>query len=92
LQEWSFKNASIFYFANFKRPHVLDLIMQELYIKTQSSPLEAPYFSCVSNLMGEGQAMMYLFWPMSSTKMPIPRLPLRPPDDYLLTAMVAALE
>jgi Dyp-type peroxidase family len=92
LQEWSLKNASLFHFINFKRPHVLDLIMQGLYIKTQSSPFEAPYFSCVPYLMGEGQAMMYSFWPVSSRKAPIPRLPLRPPDDYLRNAMVAALD
>ena len=92
LQEWSLKNASIFHFVNFKRPHVLDLVMQGLYIKTQSSPFEAPYFSCVPYLMGEGQAMMYSFWPVSKKKTPIPRLPLRPPDDYLRDAMVAALD
>ena len=66
--------------------------MQGLYIKTQSSPFEAPYFSCVPYLMGEGQAMMYSFWPVSPRKTPIPRLPLRPPDDYLRNAMVAALD
>jgi hypothetical protein len=71
---------------------VFDLIMQGLYIKTQSSPFEAPYFSCVPYLMGEGQAMMYSFWPVSKKKTPIPRLPLRPPDDYLRDAMVAALD
>ncbi|MEO8442768.1 MAG: hypothetical protein ABI547_09790, partial [Betaproteobacteria bacterium] len=91
LQEWSLKNASIFHFVNFTRPHVFDLIMQGLYIKTQSSPFEAPYFSCVPYLMGEGQAMMYSFWPVSKMKTPIPRLPFRPPDDYLRNAMVAAL-
>ena len=92
LQEWSLKNASLFHFINFRRPHLLDLIMQGLYIKTQSSPFEAPYFSCVPYLLGDGQAMMYSFWPVSSRKTPIPRLPLRPPDDYLRNAMVAALD
>ena len=92
LQAWSLKNASIFHFLNFRRPHVLDLIMQELFIKTQSSPFEAPYFSCVPYLMGEGQAMQYSFWPKYDKKTPIPRLPLRPPHDYLRQAMVAALD
>lgn len=92
LQEWSLKNASLFHFLNFKRPHVLDLIMQGLFIKTQSSPFEAPYFSCVPYLLGEGQAMMYSFWPTTTRKTPIPRLPLRPPHDYLRNAMVAALD
>lgn len=92
LQQWSLKNASLFHFINFKRPHVLDLIMQGLWIKTQSSPFEAPYFSCVPYLLGEGQAMQYSFWPVSSQKTRIPRLPLRPPDDYLRAAMVKALD
>lgn len=91
LQQESLKNASIFYFLNFHRPHLLDLVMQGLWIKTQSSPFEAPYFSCVPYLLGEGQAMQYSFWPKTSKRTPIPRLPLRPPDDYLRNAMVAAL-
>ena len=37
--------------------------MQALWIKTQSSPFEAPYFSCVPYLLGEGQAMQYSVWP-----------------------------
>ena len=84
----SLKNASIFHFVNFRDPHLLDLIMQGLWIKTQSSPFEAPYFSCVPYLLGEGQAMQYSVWPKSNRKTPIPRLPLRPPDDYLRQAMV----
>jgi hypothetical protein len=91
LQIESVKNASIFYFLNFHRPHLLDLIMQSLWIKTQSSPFEAPYFSCVPYLLGEGQAMQYSVWPKSKRRTRIPRLPLRPPDDYLRNAMVAAL-
>ena len=63
LQIESVKNAQIFYFLNFRRPHVLDLIMQSLWIKTQSSPFEAPYFSCVPYFLGEGQAMQYSIWP-----------------------------
>jgi len=91
LQIESVKNAQIYYFLNFHRSHVLDLIMQSLWIKTQSSPFEAPYFSCVPYLLGEGQAMQYSVWPKSKKRTPIPRLPLRPPDDYLRNAMVAAL-
>jgi hypothetical protein len=91
LQIESCKNAQIFYFVNFHRSHVLDLIMQGLWIKTQSSPFEAPYFSCVPYLLGEGQAMQYSFWPLRKRRTPIPRLPLRPPDDYLRNAMVATL-
>jgi len=91
LQIESNKNAQIFYFLNLHRPHVLDFVMQALWIKTQSSPFEAPYFSCVPYLLGEGQAMQYSVWPKSSRHTPIPRLPFRPPDDYLRNAMVAAL-
>ena len=92
LQEESLKNAQIFYFLNLHRPHLLDFIMQGLWIKTQSSPFEAPYFSCVPYLLGEGQAMQYSIWPTSKSKTRIPRLPRRPPDDYLRNAMVAALD
>jgi len=91
LQIESVKNAQIFYFVNFHRPHILDMIMQGLWTKTQSSPFEAPYFSCVPYLLGEGQAMQYSVWPKSKRRTPIPRLPLRPPDDYLCEAMVASL-
>ena len=91
LQSWSLKNASIYHFVNFQRPHLFDFIMQGLWIKTQSSPFEAPYFSCVPYLLGEGQSMQYSVWPKSNRRTPIPRLPLRPPDDYLRQAMVAAL-
>ena len=91
LQLESLKNAQIFYFFNLQRPHILDAIMQGLWIKTQSSPFEAPYFSCVPYLLGEGQAMQYSFWPKTAKRSPIPRLPLRPPDDYLRAAMIAAL-
>jgi hypothetical protein len=92
LQIESVKNAQIFYFVNLRESHVLDLVMQSLFIKTQSSPFEAPYFSCVPYLLGEGQAMQYSVWPKSTRRTPIPRLPLRPPDDYLRQAMVATLK
>ena len=91
LQHASLQNAPMYYFINFDRPHILDAIMQSLWTKTQSSPFEAPYFSCVPYLLGEGQAMQYSVWPKSRKRTPIPRLPLRPPDDYLRNAMVASL-
>jgi hypothetical protein len=91
LQYWSLKNASIFHFLKFKNHHVLDLIMQSLWIKTQSSPLESQYFSCVPYLMGEGQAMQYCVRSRLKTRTSIPRLPFRPPDNYLRNAMVATL-
>jgi hypothetical protein len=91
LQHWSYKNAQIFHFLNFKQPHLLDLIMQGLWIKTQSSPLESEYFSCVPYLLGEGQAMQYSVSSRLKTRTRVPRLPFRPPDNYLRDAMVATL-
>ncbi|MGH8797215.1 MAG: catalase family protein, partial [Caldimonas sp.] len=92
LQKESLKNTSIYYFVNLDRPHLLDGIMQALWIKTQSSPFEAPYFSCVPYLLGDGQAMQYSVWPKSTQRTPVPNLPRRPPDDYLRAAMVGALD
>ncbi len=92
LQQWSYKNAQIFHFVNFTQPHLLDFIMQGLWIKTQSSPLESEYFSCVPYLLGEGQAMQYSVRSRLETRTRVPRLPLRPPNNYLRDAMVATLE
>lgn len=91
LQHWSYKNAQVFYFVNFRESHILDSIMQLLWTKTQSSPLEDQYFSCVPYLLGEGQAMQYSFRSRLTTRTRVPRLPLRPPDNYLRDAMVATL-
>jgi hypothetical protein len=92
LQRASLKNAPIFYFVNFSRSHLLDFIMQGLWVKTQSSPFEAPYFSDVPYLLGDGQAMQYSVWPTSTKRTRIPRLPMRPPDNYLRDAMVKTLD
>jgi len=91
LQRWSYKNAQVFYFINPRDSHILDSIMQLLWTKTQSSPLEGEYFSCVPYLLGEGQAMQYSFRSRLKTRTRVPRLPLRPPDNYLRDAMVATL-
>jgi len=91
LQHWSLKNAQLFYFLDFRHQHVLDGMMNLLWTKTQSSPLESEYFSCVPYLLGEGQAMQYSFRSRLTTRTRVPRLPRRPPDDYLRDAMVATL-
>ncbi len=91
LQHWSYKNAQVFYFVNFRESHILDSIMQLLWTKTQSSPLEDQYFSCVPYLLGDRQAMQYSFRSRLTTRTPVPRLPFRPPDNYLRDAMVATL-
>lgn len=87
LQHWSLKNAQLFYLIR----HRLDAIMQLLWTKTQTSPLESDYFSCVPYLLGEGLAMQYSMRPRLKTRTPVPRLPARPPDNYLREAMVATL-
>ncbi len=91
LQHWSLKNAQLFYFLNLRHPHILDGIMNLLWTKTQSSPLESEYFSCVPYLLGEGQAMQYSFRSRLGRRTRVPRLPRRPPDSYLRDAMVATL-
>jgi hypothetical protein len=91
LQWWSVRNAQLFYFLDPRDPHLLDGIMQTLWTKTQTSPLEAQYWSCVPYLLGEGQAMQYSFRSRLRTRSRVPRLPRRPPDDYLRLAMVRTL-
>jgi hypothetical protein len=91
LQRWSYVNAPVFYFFNLREPHVLDAIMNSLWTRTQTSPLECDYFSTVPYLLGEGQAMKYSFHPRSSRRTSVPGLPGRPPDDYLRLAMANTL-
>jgi hypothetical protein len=91
LQYWSLRNASVFYFLDPRDSHVLDSIMQLLWTKTQTSPLESQYFSCVPYLLGEGQAMQYSMWSRRRKRSRVPRLPFRPPDNYLRDAMVKTL-
>ncbi len=91
LQHWSYQNAALFYFFNLRESHVLDAMMNSLWTRTQSSPLECDYFSTVPYLLGDGQAMQYSFHPRLRTRTAVPGLPGRPPDDYLRQAMVATL-
>jgi hypothetical protein len=91
LQRESLRNSQILHFLNLQNNHVLDLLMQALWTRTQTSPLEVAYFSCVPYLLGPGQAMQFSFWPKDGRRTPIPRLPLRPPDDYLRQAMARTL-
>jgi hypothetical protein len=91
LQVASRKGTPLFYFINPLDSHLLDALMSGLWAKTQTSPLETPYFSCVPYLLGEGQAMQYMVRPRSSARSRVPRLPLRPPDNYLREAMAATL-
>ena len=68
------------------------MAMQGLWNETQRNPLGATYYSCVPYLMGPGQAMQFSFWPMSKVPLKIPRLPRRPPDNYLRDNMALTLD
>jgi len=87
LQRAIGRGLPLFYFL----AHPGDAIMQGLWARTQTSPLESAYWSCVPYLLGEGQAMRYMFRPRNPGRTPVPDLPGRPPDNYLRQAMEATL-
>jgi hypothetical protein len=91
LQSWSLKEMPVFYFFDPKDHHILDFLMQSLWNETQYNPLGQRYYSCVPYLLGEGQAMQYAFFPKTEVLQKIPRLPFRPPDNYLRDNMVKTL-
>jgi hypothetical protein len=84
------RNLPLFYFIG-RDGHFLDALMQGLWSRTQTSPLETPYWSCVPYLLGEGQAMQYGFRPLAGTRSRVPGLPGRPSDNYLREAMARTL-
>ncbi len=91
LQGWSLKGMPLFYFIGLRDSHVLDGMMQGLYAKTHTNPLEARYWSCVAYRLGEGQAMHYAITPRAGgagRRTPFPR---KPSANYLREAMVATL-
>ncbi|HVJ44218.1 MAG TPA: catalase family protein [Dongiaceae bacterium] len=92
LQVWSRRHLPVFYFFDPKATHILDFLMQSWWNETQSNPLGATYYSCVPYLLGEGQAFQYSFQPRTKVPHHIPRLPFRPPDNYLRDNMVRTLE
>jgi len=91
LQRQIRKGTPLFYFISPFDPHLLDGVMQGLWARTQRSPLETEYWSCVPYLLGPGQAMQYMVRPRSRRRSRIPRLPFRPPDNYLREAMARTL-
>ena len=91
LQAASRKGLPLFYFISPFDSHLLDAIMQGLWARTQRSPLETVYWSCVPYLLGEGRAMQYAVRPKSRTRTRVPRLPFRPSDNYLREAMAGTL-
>ena len=88
LQREISSDTGVFYFINPLDSHILDGIMQGIYSKTHSSPLELRYFSCVPYLFGEGNAIQYSMKPQSDMQTPVPR---NPSDNYLRDAMVNTL-
>ncbi len=77
-----------FYFLDARDSHLLDAILQGLFARAQTSPLEATYWSTVPYLLGEGQAMRFSLHPRSLERTPLPR---RPPPNYLRRAMARTL-
>lgn len=88
LQRHVGARTPLFYFLDPRDSHLLDLVMQALYSRTHSSPLEVAYHSCVPYLLGEGQAMQYSLRPQSARRT---RIALFASDDYLREAMTATL-
>ena len=91
LQAYVLRGTPIFYFLTTGVQHFLDFIMQGLWNETQTSPLEARYWSCVPYLLGEGQAMMYSVRPRIPKRSWIPGYPFRTSPIYLRNAMIEAL-
>jgi hypothetical protein len=92
LQYWSRRHLPAFYFMDFRGTHLLDMAMQGLWNETQTNPLGATFYSCVPYLMGPHQAMQYSFRSKTNVRRSIPRLPLRPPDNYLRDNMISTLD
>jgi hypothetical protein len=88
LQRQVRRGTPVFYFVNPLRPHLCDMLMQGLYARLQSSPLEVRYYSCVPYAFGLGCAVQYTFSPASPERTPIPR---PPTANYLREAMVRRL-
>jgi hypothetical protein len=91
LQVHVLRGTPIFYFFTSGFSHFLDFIMQGLWNETQTSPLEARYWSCTPYLLGAGQAMMYSVRPKSSKHSWIPGLPFWTSPTYLREQMAKRL-
>jgi hypothetical protein len=84
LQRHVSEGTPILYFLS----HPLDALMQGLYSRTQTSPLEVRYWSCVPYAYGDGPPVQYSVIPSASGKS---KIPMPPPDDYLRQAMARTL-
>ncbi|WP_299196524.1 catalase family protein [uncultured Erythrobacter sp.] len=90
LQYWSKRELPLWYFLG-RRPHILDLLMQGLWSKTQGNPLGTAYYSCVPYMLGPDAAMQYAFFPQGKVDMKVEGLPGRPSDHYLRENMAKTL-
>jgi hypothetical protein len=88
LQRYVFDRANLFYFINPADTHLLAGIMQALFSRMHTSPLETRYYSNVPFLLGDGQAVQYSLRPRSPQRT---RIPMRPSDNYLREAMARTL-
>jgi hypothetical protein len=95
LQAHVLRGTPILYFLRTGVQHFLDFIMQGLWNETQTSPLEARYWSCVPYLLGQhdgkDQAMMYSVRPRIPKRSCIPGLPFWTSRIYLREAMIETL-
>lgn len=85
LQRQVGRGTPLFYFINPFDSHFGDMIMQGLYAKLNSSPLELRYFSCVPYLYGDGRAVQYSIRPCSNERTPVPS----PPGAFYLREAMA---
>lgn len=88
LQRQIYARTPVFYFVNPFDSHYLDMIMQGIYARMNTSPLEVRYWSCVPFLIGEGQAMKFSVRPGSKRQT---KIPWNPPDDWLRQSMAKTL-
>jgi hypothetical protein len=84
LQRQVGRGTPLLYFINPFDSHLADMIMQGLYSKLNSSPLEVSYFSCVPYLYGDDRAVQYSIRPCSSHRTEVPN---PPGPNYLRDAM-----
>ncbi|MGY0195722.1 catalase family protein [Leptothrix sp. BB-4] len=89
LQAMIRRDTPLWYFL---RGHLLDSLMQALWSRTQTSPLETAYWGCVPYRLGPRQVMQYSFRPPAGQRpSAIPGLPGRPSPHYLREALAATL-
>jgi hypothetical protein len=88
LQEMIRKGVPLYYFLF---GHFLDGLMQALWSRTHTSPIETSYWSCVPYRLGEVAVMQYSFRPRLKLVTHVPHLPRRPPANYLRNALAATL-